>query len=252
MSALPQFAPLEISEAVASHSIALGFIKNLDGNFEFVSPITSEIEKFFGLNLVDELTFFAPTGKAGELFEVPVSAEDSPTDRLFLVAIGDQSGSSARAAGAAVGRKVRGKNTTVFSACVVSEVKSFAISVSLGAWVWNLKTDKKKEEPTIYVASNDAQAVKDAAVIAQAICRTRDLVHTPANIKNPAWMAKQAEEFAKGTGLTVKIFAGAALKEFGGLRAVGGSSPKPGPRMIQVTYQPKSKKKSVKAFPHVV
>jgi leucyl aminopeptidase len=102
MSALPQFAPLEISEAVTSHSIALGFVKNLDGNFEFVSPITSEIEKFFGLNLVDELTFFAPTGKAGELFEVPVSAEDSPTDRLFLVAIGDQSGSSARAAGAAV------------------------------------------------------------------------------------------------------------------------------------------------------
>jgi leucyl aminopeptidase len=65
-------------------------------------------------------------------------------------------------------------------------------------------------------------------------------------------MGKQAEEFAKGTGLTVKIFAGAALKEFGGLRAVGGSSPKPGPRMIQVTYQPKSKKKSVKALPHVV
>jgi leucyl aminopeptidase len=65
-------------------------------------------------------------------------------------------------------------------------------------------------------------------------------------------MGKQAEDFAKGTGLTVKIFAGAALKEFGGLRAVGGSSPKPGPRMIQVTYQPKSKKKSAKALPHVV
>jgi leucyl aminopeptidase len=65
-------------------------------------------------------------------------------------------------------------------------------------------------------------------------------------------MGKQAEEFAKGTGLKVEIFAGAALKEFGGLRAVGGSSPKPGPRMIQVTYQPKSKKKSVKALPHIV
>jgi leucyl aminopeptidase len=65
-------------------------------------------------------------------------------------------------------------------------------------------------------------------------------------------MGKQAEEFAKGTGLKVEIFAGAALKEFGGLRAVGGSSPKPGPRMIQVSYQPKSKKKSVNALPHVV
>jgi leucyl aminopeptidase len=252
MSALPQYAPFEISKAVSAHSIALGFFMNLDGNFEFVSPLASQVEKFFALNLVDELTFFAPTGKAGELFEIPVSAEDSQTDRLFLVAIGDQSGSSARAAGAAVGRKVRGRNTTVFSACVVSEIKSFAISVSLGAWVWNLKTDKKKEEPTIFVASKDAQTAKDAAAIAQAICRTRDLVHTPANIKTPAWMGKQAEEFAKGTGLKVEIFAGAALKEFGGLRAVGGSSPKPGPRMIQVTYQPKSKKKSVKALPHIV
>ena len=252
MSALPQFAPFEISKAVSAHAIALGFFKNLDGNFEFVSPLASQIEKFFGLNLVDELTFFAPTGKAGELFEIPVSAEDSETDRLYLVAIGDQSGSAARTAGAAVGRKVRGKNTTLFAAVVISEVKSFAISASLGAWVWNLKTEKKKEEPTIFVASKEIQVIKDAAAIAKAICLTRDLVHTPANIKNPAWMGKQAEDFAKGTGLTVKIFAGAALKEFGGLRAVGGSSPKPGPRMIQVTYQPKSKKKSAKALPHVV
>jgi leucyl aminopeptidase len=252
MSALPQFAPFEISKAVSAHAIALGFFKNLDGNFEFVSPLASQIEKFFGLNLVDELTFFGPTGKAGELFEIPVSAEDSETDRLYLVAIGDQSGSAARTAGAAVGRKVRGKNTTLFAAVVISEVKSFAISASLGAWVWNLKTEKKKEEPTIFVASKEIQVIKDAAAIAKAICLTRDLVHTPANIKNPAWMGKQAEDFAKGTGLTVKIFAGAALKEFGGLRAVGGSSPKPGPRMIQVTYQPKSKKKSAKALPHVV
>jgi leucyl aminopeptidase len=252
MSALPQFAPFEISKAVSAHAIALGFFKNLDGNFEFVSPLASQVEKFFALNLVDELTFFGPTGKAGELFEIPVSAEDSETDRLYLVAIGDQSGSAARTAGAAVGRKVRGKSTTLFAAVVISEVKSFAISASLGAWVWNLKTEKKKEEPTIFVASKDAQVIKDAATIAKAICLTRDLVHTPANIKNPAWMGKQAEDFAKGTGLTVKIFAGAALKEFGGLRAVGGSSPKPGPRMIQVTYQPKSKKKSAKALPHVV
>ena len=252
MSALPQYAPLEISKAVSAHSIALGFVKNLEGEFEFLTPLATEVEKFFGPNLSDELTFFSATGKAGELFEIPVSAEGSQTDRLFLVGLGDQSGSAARAAGAAVGRKVRGKATTVFSSCVLSEVKSYAISIALGAWIWNLKTDNKKEVPTFFVASKDAQLIKEAAIIAKAICRTRDLVHTPANIKTPAWMGKQAEEFAKGTGLTVKIFAGSALKEFGGLRAVGGSSPKPGPRMIEVSYQPKSKKKSVKALPHIV
>jgi leucyl aminopeptidase len=252
MSALPQFAPLELSKAIGAHSIALGFIKNADGSFEFTGSLAAKLEKFFGLNLVDELTFFSPTAKAGELFEIPVSAKDSQTDRIFLVGVGDQSGSAARAAGAAIGRKVRGKNTTVYSACISNEVKAHAISIALGAWVWNLKTDKKKEEPTIFVASKDEKAVKDAASIAKAICRTRDLIHTPANIKTPAWMGKQAEDFAKGTGLKVEIFAGAALKEFGGLRAVGGSSPKPGPRMIQVSYQPKSKKKSAKALPHVV
>jgi leucyl aminopeptidase len=147
---------------------------------------------------------------------------------------------------------VRGKNLTVYSACAVKEVKAHAISMALGAWVWNLKTDKKMEEPKLSVGSKDKKIVEEAAAIAQAMCRARDLIHTPANIKTPAWMGKQAELFAKGTGLKVKVFAGAELKEFGGLRAVGGSSPKPGPRMIEVSYQPKSKKKSVDALPHVV
>jgi leucyl aminopeptidase len=124
--------------------------------------------------------------------------------------------------------------------------------MSLGAWVWNLKTDKKKEVPQLLIGSKDKKLVEDAAAIARAICRARDLVHTPANIKTPAWMGKQAESFSKGTSLKVKIFAGADLKEFGGLRAVGGSSPKPGPRMIEVSYQPQSKKKSVNALPHIV
>jgi leucyl aminopeptidase len=252
MSALPIAASLDFKAAASANSIAIGFVKNPEESFECVGPIVTEIEKFFGLNLVDELTFFGPTGKAGEIFEIPVSATDSPTDRIFLVGIGDQSGSSLRAAGASVGRKVRGKNLTVYSACAVKEVKAHAISMALGAWVWNLKTDKKKEEPKLLVGSKDKKTVEDAAAIAQAICRARDLIHTPANIKTPAWMGKQAELFAQGTGLKVKILAGTELKEFGGLRAVGGSSPKPGPRMIQLSYQPKSKKKSVSALPHVV
>ena len=252
MSALPIAAPLDVKAASSSNSIAVGFIKNSDDSFEFVGPLVAEIEKFFGLNLVDELTFFGPSAKAGEIFEIPVSATDSPTDRIFLVGVGDQSASALRAAGASVGRKVRGKNLTVFSACAVKEVKAHAISMTLGAWVWNLKTDKKKEVPQLLIGSKDKKSIEDAAAIAQAICRARDLVHTPANIKTPAWMGKQAESFAKGTSLKVKVFAGAELKEFGGLKAVGGSSPKPGPRMIEVSYQPKSKKKSMNALPHIV
>ena len=57
------------------------------------------------------------------------------------------------------------------------------------------------------------------------------------NIKNPEWMAKQAKKFANGVKVEVK--SGAELKEFGGLCAVGGSVPKPGPRFIKMTYAPK-------------
>jgi len=252
MSALPIAAPLDIKAASSANSIAVGYIKNPDDSFVFVGSLIADIEKVFGLNLLDELTFFGPTAKAGEIFEIPVSATDSPTDRIFLVGVGDQSGSALRAAGASVGRKVRGKNLTVYSACAVKEVKAHAISMSLGAWVWNLKTDKKKEVPQLLIGSKDKKEIEDAAAIAQAMCRARDLVHTPANIKTPAWMGKQAESFAKGTSLKVKVYAGAELKEFGGLKAVGGSSPKPGPRMIEVSYQPKSSKKSMKALPHIV
>jgi leucyl aminopeptidase len=252
MSALPIAAPLDIKAASSANSIAVGFVKNPDDSYEFVGPLVADIEKFFGLNLVDELTFFGPSAKAGEIFEIPVSAPDSSTDRIFLVAVGDQSGAALRAAGASVGRKVRGKNLSVYSACAVKEFKAHAISMSLGAWIWNLKTDKKKEVPQLLIGCKDKKSIEDAAAIAQAMCRARDLVHTPANIKTPAWMGKQAELFAKGTGLKVKVLAGVELKEFGGLRAVGGSSPKPGPRMIQVSYEPQSKKKSLNALPHIV
>ena len=252
MSALPIHAPLDIKAATSADSIALGYIKNKDGAFEFVGTVVTDIEKFFGLNLVDELSFFGPTAKAGELFEIPVSAPDSVTDRIFLVAVGDQSGAALRAAGASVGRKVRGKELSVYSLCAIKEVKTHAISMALGAWVWNLKTDNKKEEPLLLIGCKDKSVIEDASAIAEAICRARDLIHTPANIKTPAWMGKQAELYAKGTGLKVKIFAGSELKEFGGLRAVGGSSPKPGPRMIEISYRPKSAKKPVNALPHIV
>ena len=252
MSALPIHAPLEIKAASSADVIAVGFSKNTDGNFEFVSTLSPEIEKFFGINLIDELSFFSPSGKAGELFEIPVSTTDAQTERLYLVSVGDQSGAAMRTAGSAIGRKVRGKNLTVYSACADSESRAHAISLSLGAWVWNMKTDKKIEEPKLIVGSKNKQQINDAATIAHAICRARDLIHTPSNIKTPAWMGKQAESLAKGTNLKIKVFAGTDLKEFGGLRAVGGSSPKPGPRMIQVSYEPKSKKNFAKALPHIV
>ena len=246
----------QLSLAVTADSIALAFAKDSAGVISFSGPETlvQDIEKFFEINLLDELSFFSASGKEGELFEIPVSAQDAQTDRIFLVAIGDSSTASFRVAATTIARKVRGKNTTVYSACAISgkDVKAHAIALTLGAYLWNLKTGEPAGKPTFLVATNDKEDINVAITISKAITRARDLAHTPSNIKNPAWMATKAQEFAKGTGLTVKVLAGKELKEFGGLRAVGNSSPKPGPRFIQVGYAPAKKKNAINALPHVV
>ena len=256
MSWILKAAKAELAGATSAHAIAVGFSKDSDSSFSFSAPasLISEIEKCFDVELTDELSFFAPTGKAGELFEIPVSANNSLTDRLFLVGLGDSSTASMRVAATSIARKVRGKNTTVYSACAIKDedVKAHAIALTLGAYLWSLKTGEPAGVPTFLVATNDKELINDSLSTAKAITRARDLVHTPSNIKTPAWMASKAQEFAKGTGLKVKVLAGKELKEFGGLRAVGFSSPNPGPRFIEIEYAPSSKKGVHKALPHVV
>ena len=175
-------------------------------------------------------------------------------DRLFLVNLGDQSLPSLRTAGAALGRKVRGKALELISLCAQSrlEIRAHAVSILLGAYTWNLKTGKTAEIATITIATKDHDAVREASVIASALYTARDLIHTPSNIKNPLWMAQEAKKLADEKGLAISIRSGKELAKFGGLRAVGNSSPKPGPRFIELTYVPKGKAKSASALPHVV
>ncbi|MEY4087473.1 MAG: hypothetical protein RIU70_583, partial [Actinomycetota bacterium] len=192
--------------------------------------MVAAIEKFYEINLIDEIAFFQPTGKAGELFEIPVLHKDSTVDRIFLVAVGDGSLTSLRAAGAALGRKVRGKAIELVSLLAQSraEIRAHGVSILLGAYTWNLKTGKPAEIATIALATKDSASVAEASVIARALYTARDLIHTPSNIKNPLWIAQEAKKIAEEKGLAISVLAGKELARFGGLRAVGNSSPKPG------------------------
>lgn len=180
--------------------------------------------------------------------------QDSSIDRLYLVAVGDGSLPALRAAGAALGRKVRGKAIELVSLIADSraEIRAHGVSILLGAYTWNLKTGKPTEIATIALATKDSAAVAEAGVIARALYTARDLIHTPSNIKNPLWMAQEAKKLADEKGLAIKVLAGKDLAKFGGLRAVGNSSPKPGPRFIELTYIPKGKTRSAGALPHIV
>jgi leucyl aminopeptidase len=69
-------------------------------------------------------------------------------------------------------------------------------------------------------------------------------------------MAQQAKKVAEEKGLSIKVLEGKDISQFGGLVAVGMSSPNPGPRFIELSYIPKkiakSKVKSAAALPHIV
>ncbi|CAB4367174.1 unannotated protein [freshwater metagenome] len=161
---------------------------------------------------------------------------------------------SLRTAGAALGRKVRGKAIELISLCAQSpaEIRAHGVSILLGAYTWNLKTGKPSEIATVALATKEKSAVQEASVIARALYTARDLIHTPSNIKNPLWLAQEAKKIAQEKGLAISVLAGKDLAKFGGLRAVGNSSPKPGPRFIELSYVPKGKARAASALPHVV
>ena len=213
------------------------FLPVIEGNIS-----APEIAKLFALDLEDELAFFAPADKAlkaGEVFDIPVSAEGYKCERLSFVSLGKLSNSDLRVAGAAIGRKLRGKSDLVFLNHNLKslQIKSLLVSANLGNFTWNLKTGAKPATAIIEVPKIENDILSNAQVVSDAVNRARQLIHTPSNIKNPEWIAKQAKKFSNGTKVEIK--AGAELKDFGGLRAVGGSSPKPGPRFIKMSYVPR-------------
>ena len=252
--------PKTFQDALAdSQAIAIGFTQvtadeKTEFNFPANASLIKKLEETFEINLHDELSFFSATGKSGEIFEIPVAADQFSADRILLVGLGDETNYAIRQAGAALGRKARGKARTIASLCVSNheQLKSFAISVQLGAYIWTQKTGPAQEIPLFLFATDKPEVIESASVIANAVSQTRDLIHTPANIKTPLWLADEAVKIAGETGLEIRVLSGKDLAEFGGLRAVGNSSPKPGPRFVEITYHPRGKKKSAGILPHVV
>ena len=84
------------------------------------------------------------------------------------------------------------------------------------------------------------QAVTNAQVVAEAVCRARAWVNAPANDLYPETFAEQARAAAREVKLDVEVLDDKALQRggYGGILAVGGGSSRP-PRLVKVTYSPK-------------
>ncbi len=214
--------------------------------------IIQSIEKIYSISVKDEIkkNGGTVTGKAGEVIDVPVLQASGDVVRILLVGVGDSTNSHIRRASAAIGRKIKASNSSLLSFLVEkeSDAQLHFISSALATYIWTQKSGTKSLTPEITLVGDFAEVLERAKVLVKSTWKARDLIQTPSNIKNPAWMATQAKSLAKSSTLSIKIKSGRQLAEFGGLSAIGNSSAKNPPRFVELSYKPKGSKKA----PHVV
>ena len=240
----------EIQDLRGLAAIALPISASNEGPVAMNSHILSAVEDQLEINITLELSLWPDfTAKAGEIIELPISILDH-LKRIYLVGVGDGSPADLRKAGAVLGRKVKGNGFKVLDALLTQrdQVVLHCVALILSQYVWTMKSVKAGKESirnTFQIFGKFEAELARAQILANAVCNARDLILTPSNTKSPAWLVTQARALIKKSGsadLSIKVLQGAQLAKFGGLRAVGNSSPKRGPRFIEVTYAPKGSK----------
>jgi leucyl aminopeptidase len=255
---LPNIDCLPISDIDLSKydSVAIPISKS-DSNIELGNlKAIKSIEKHFNLDLTDLLSNWPDaTGKAGELLELPISNQSDKLSRIYFVGVGENTPEELRKAGIAIARKVKNSGSTILNALVTTKqsARNHAVAIALASYSWSQKSPPPKDlKAAIFtIVGKFEDEISDALLLAEGVWLARDLIHTPSNIKNPLWIAEQAKAQVtkvKSSALKVEVKSGAGLAKFGGLLAVGNSAPKPGPRLVQVSYEPRGSKN----WPHVV
>lgn len=198
-----------------------------------------------------------PKTSVGSTTVVRMPRGDHAARLVVLVGLGEGAPQDLRLAGAAAGRATRGRAQVVVLAPSTDEAgqAAFIEGAVLGGWAparftggaWTAGADIAT---AVAVVDVEADVVERAVGRTRATLVARNLANTPPNIKNPAWMARQARTVASRSGLDVRVWDEKALAAggFGGLVAVGAGSATP-PRLVQLGYTPDGADAST---PHVV
>ncbi|MGA0866253.1 MAG: leucyl aminopeptidase family protein [Candidatus Nanopelagicaceae bacterium] len=238
--------------------IALGY-RNGSRGLEFLAPksFIRAIEEACDISLKELLQLHTRElknkdgkveAKAGEMVALPLATRRGLPDELLFFAIGSEKVVDARKSGALLGRRYRGKSKKVLiSAGSHRFVSQFLESLLLSTYQWSEKTTKSSDRPAFHIL--DGKELERIRTIASHVFTARDLIHTPSNIKTPAWIASRLVSLTKSSSassrLKVVTKSGKEIAEFGGLVAVGGSSTVHPPRFVVVSYTPPKAKKHV-------
>ncbi|MFM8523503.1 MAG: leucyl aminopeptidase family protein [Actinomycetota bacterium] len=226
------------------------------GEISIAEKWRSFLESEFKLNFQDEISKAGSsfTSKLGEVVEISLLTKSNSLSRIYLVGVGERKPNELRKVGSLLGRKVKSTTATLLSLCADNESGALVHlnALALSTYTWSTKGVRDKEQkietPILLIGGNFQEVVLKSEVLVGATWKTRDLIHTPSNIKSPEWIATKAKSEAKRMKLKIKVRSGRDLAEFGGLRAVGNSSKKNPPRFVEISYQPTGAARK----PHVV
>ena len=216
-----------------------------------------------GLDLATALERARAKGEAGEVVDLAVTDPEVPTRRLLLVGVGTGSAVHLRRAGAAAARRAAGADVlaTDLAAGLDEDAARAGVEGALLA-AYRFRAEGAARDPrtapvgsiVLHVGRRDAasrsaaRAVDRATVTATAAHHARDLANTPSQLKDPAWLARQARDLGRHAGVevTVRDERALAIEGFGGVLAVGAGSARP-PRLVELAYRPGGRR-----LPHVV
>ena len=250
----PQFAlsPLLPTALRGADVIALAVLPGDEGEI-LLGPGAVEAEEAWGIELLDLLEVAAggeatTAAEAGSVTSLGVATPDGPA-LLLLVGIGDASPAALRRAGAALGRATKDREALVSAVAAAADgpaLQAFVVGMMLGSFSFDLRADGPAARPVARVVlAGQVEAAERDADLARALAvggaawRARTLATVPANLKNPAWLAAQAEDLAAEAGLDVSVWDERELAKrgMGGILAVGAASESP-PRLIRLDYTP--------------
>jgi leucyl aminopeptidase len=207
-----------------------------------VTGWAADVETFTGRSLAQHLAHADADGHPGEV--VAVATPELPgLHEVLLVGVGAGNPTDLRRAGAAVGRRCRGRSrlvTPVGAECSVPVQRAFAEALLIAPYRYRTGSVPAAQLPVrrADLAGVPEATLRLAAQTASAACLSRELAATPANVKSPQWLASQAQQIAASGGLRVSVKDRAALERdgFGALLAVGAGSSRP-PCLVELAYR---------------
>jgi leucyl aminopeptidase len=276
----PEFALSDLLPAaiVGVDTVAVPVLPGSSGDDSSIllGPGAADLTEAIEIDLLGAAELRGMTGAVGEIVEVPVPQGTDANPALgmvLLVGVGRARPIDVRRAGAALARATRDREAVAASIPAVAPdgdpvpgataLEAFVAGTMLGAFEFHWRSTGPERHPVRQVviatppgtlAGADRAALARAVAIGGAGWRSRMLATVPSNLKNPAWLADQAEQVAAAAGLEVRIWDEADLERdgFGGILGVGRGSATP-PRLIRIDYTPPDVgARTAKKLPHVV